>query len=359
MAAITLENVRVVREGRLLLAVDHLEIADGELLVVVGPSGSGKTTLLRTIAGLDAVASGRVLFDGTDTTDALTADRGVAMVFQESTLFPSKTVRRNIAFPLEVRQLPHEEVDRRVEAEARVLAIEHLLARQPQQLGAGHQQLVQAARALVRVPEVFLMDEPLARLDAKLRMEMRQEFRLLQDGYNVTMVFVTNDQEEAMVMADRVVVLCDGRIRQIGRPMDLYREPAGKFVAQFIGSPPMSLIPARLTSDVPGFWLSFGDFRLRAWAPALAGAGEAVEAGVRAEDVVEAADGVEVEVGRGFFLGDHGFVRVQLAPNQWAEMRTVGQPPPPGSRIRVKLRRIHLFDGATGRAVGHIEDPGG
>lgn len=356
MAAITLQDVRVVRDGRLVLAVDHLDVRDGELLVVVGPSGSGKTTLLRSIAGLDEVTSGAVLFDATDITNVDTAERGVAMVFQDSTLFPFMNVRRNIAFPLEVRRTDKEEVDSRVEAEARVLAIEHLLARQPKQLGAGHQQLVQAARALVRVPEVFLMDEPLARLDAQLRLEMRQEFRLLQDGYKVTMIFVTNDQEEAMVMADRVVVLCEGHVRQIGSPMDLYREPASKFVAQFIGSPPMSFLSGRLELDPPGFWVSFGGFRLRAWAPALTGAGERVEVGVRAEDVVEDPDGLPVEVGRGHFLGDHGFARVQLAPDDWVQMRTTGQPPPPGSTISVNLRQVHLFDPVTDRALGRIEN---
>ena len=356
MAAITLENIRVVREGRLLLAIDHLEVQDGELLVVVGPSGSGKTTLLRSIAGLDEITSGSVSFDDVDMTTVRVAERGVAMVFQDSTLFPSMTVRRNIAFPLEVRHTPKEEVDSRVEAEARVLAIEHLLARQPTQLAAGHQQLVQAARALVRVPSVFLMDEPLARLDAHLRVEMRQEFRLLQDGYNVTMVFVTNDQEEAMVMADRIAVLSEGRIRQIGSPMALYREPASKFVAQFIGSPPMSFLPARLAADPPGFWVSFGDFRLRAWAPKLSGAGAAVHVGVRAEDVWESSDGVPVEVGRGYFLGDHGFAKVQLAPDHWVDMRTTAVPPPPGSTVRVRLRQVHLFDPATGQNLGRIED---
>jgi multiple sugar transport system ATP-binding protein len=278
------------------------------------------------------------------------------MVFQENALFPFMSVRRNIAFPLEVRRTAKEEVDSRVEAEARVLAIEHLLARQPKQLGAGHQQLVQAARALVRVPEVFLMDEPLARLDAHLRIEMRQEFRLLQDGYGVTMVFVTNDQEEAMVMAHRVIVLDDGKIQQTGAPLDLYREPGSKFVAQFIGSPPMAFLTARLSSDAPGFWVSFGDFRVRAWAPTLADAGETIEVGVRAEDVIESTDGVPVEVGRGYFLGDHGFVRVQLAPDRWAEMRTEGVPPPTGSIINVRLRHLHLFDPVTGRAVARIED---
>jgi ABC-type sugar transport system ATPase subunit len=359
MAAITLEHLRVVRDERLLLAIDHLEIPDGELLVVIGPSGAGKTTLLRAIAGLDEVTSGSVSFDGVDITGVETRKRAVAMVFQESSLFPFMNVRRNVAFPLEIRKTPRDEIDSRVEAEARVLAIEHLLAKQPRQLGAGHQQLVEAARALVRVPQVFLMDEPLARLDAQLRIEMRREFRLLQQGYNVTTVFVTNDQQDAMVMADRVAVLRDGWIQQLGPPMALYREPANKFIAQFIGSPPMQFVPAHLETDTPGFWVTFGGFRLRAWAPALAAGPETVEIGVRPEDVVEDPNGTEIEIGRGYYLGSHGFAQIQVTPDRWVEMRTAGIPPDPGTTMRVRIRHLHIFDPRTGRAIAHIGDPVG
>jgi multiple sugar transport system ATP-binding protein len=359
MAAITLEHVRVVRDSELLLAIDYLHIPDGELFVVVGPSGAGKTTLLRAIAGLDEVTSGSIFFDDEEITGVQTRERGVAMVFQESALFPFMNVRRNVAFPLEIRKTPKDEIDSRVEAEARVMAIEHLLAKQPGQLGSGHQQLVEAARALVRVPQVFLMDEPLARLDAQLREEMRREFRLLQEGYNVTTVFVTNDQHDAMVMADRVAVLRDGWIQQLAPPMTLYREPQSKFIAQFIGSPPMQFFPGRLTADSPGFWLACGGFRLRAWAPALERAPATVEVGVRAEDIVEDPEGVEVEIGRGYYLGSHGFVRVQLSPDHWAEMRTEGVPPDPGTNMRIRMRRLHIFDPRTGMAIAHIDDGAG
>lgn len=356
MAAITLEHLRVVRDERLLLAIDHLEIPDGELLVVVGPSGAGKTTLLRAIAGLDEVTSGSIFFDEVDITNTITRERGVAMVFQESSLFPFMDVRRNVAFPLEIRKTPRDEIDSRVEAEARVLAIEHLLAKRPGQLGAGHQQLVEAARALVRVPEVFLMDEPMARLDAQLREEMRREFRLLQQGYNVTTILVTNDQHDAMIMADRVAVLRDGWIQQLASPMTLYREPGTRFVAEFIGSPPMQFIPGKLTADPPGFWVTYGPFRLRAWAPSLAAGPETVEIGIRAEDIIEDPSGTEVELGRGYYLGSHGFVQIQLTPDHWVEMRTPGIPPDPGTTMRVRMRLVHVFDPRTGRAIGHIED---
>lgn len=357
MSSVTVENVRVVRQGTLILAVDYLDVSDGELLVVLGPSGSGKTTLLRVIAGLDEVTSGTVSFGGVDVTKVATAKRGLAMVFQDNTLYPFKTVRANVAFPLEIRRTPPDEVSSRVEAEARVLEIEHLLNRKPNQLGAGHQQLVQAARALVRVPEVFLMDEPLARLDAHLRVQMRQEFRLLQQGYGVTTVFVTNDQDEAMVMADRIAVLKDGRLRQVAAPLELYHRPASKFVAQFIGLPPMGFVVGKVVADHPGFWLTFGDFRLRVWAPQLGEApGGNVEVGVRAEDVMIDSTGIEVRVGRGHFLGSHGFAQVELAPGSHVEMRTDGVPPEAGSRVRVRLRHLHVFHPSTGAVLGRIED---
>lgn len=340
----------------MVLNIDYLEIADGELLVVLGPSGAGKSVLLRVIAGLERPTSGMVQFDGIDITGVDTSDRGIAMVFQGNALYPFLNVRRNVGFPLTVRRTPVEELDARVQAEARVLNIEHLLARRPGELSAGHQQLVQAARALVRVPRVFLMDEPLARLDAHVRVQMRQEMRLLQRGYAVTTVFVTNDQDEAMVMADRLAVIERGRIRQIGKPLDVYRWPDSRFVAGFLGE--MAIIPVRVVADTTGFWVRFGEFRLRAWAPALASA-DVAEVGVRPVDIVDDPDGTEVSVGSGYFTGDHGVVRVELAPGGWAEMRTAGPPPPPGTRVRIRLRRLHIFDPRTGAVVGRMEDGAG
>jgi multiple sugar transport system ATP-binding protein len=358
MSAISLENVRVVRDGKVILDIDYLDVRDGELLVVLGPSGAGKSTLLRAIAGLDSIQGGKIRFGGVDMSDVDTAHRGVAMVFQDQALYPFLNVRGNIGFPLKVRKTPAQEVSSRVEAEARVLEIAHLLERKPGTLGAGHQQLVQAARALVRVPDVFLMDEPLARLDAHLRVQMRQEFRLLQQGYGVTTIFVTNDHQEAMVMANRIVVLRDGVIQQIGSSLDLYRSPASKFVAGFIGS--MGFVPAQLSSDGAGFWVTMGDFRLRAWTPNLSAAGDdRVEIGVRPEDVVLDDAGVSVNVGKGHFVGSHGFAGVELAPGFTIEMRTESVPPPAGSTVRVRLRRLHVFDPRSGLVLGRIEDSAG
>jgi ABC-type sugar transport system ATPase subunit len=356
MAAIALDSVKVVRGSSLILDVDYLEVADGELLVVLGPSGAGKSMLLRVVAGLEPLSSGIVRFDGVDMTDVATAKRGVAMVFQDDALYPFLDVRRNVGFPLRVAKTPQAEITARVEAEARVLEIEHLLSNRPKELSAGHQQLVQAARALVRVPRVFLMDEPLARLDAHLRVQMRQELRLLQQGYGVTTFFVTNDQDEAMVMADRIAVFDQGGVRQIGPPLELYRRPGDRFVAGFIGS--MDFVRAQVVRDGGGFWLRFGDFSARAWSPSLAER-RVVDVGIRPEDVVLDPDGVEVTVGRGYFAGGHGVAQVDLAPGMTANMKTEGPPPGTGSRIRVRLRRLHMFDTSTGLGVGTIEDGAG
>ena len=360
MAAITLENIRIVRDGTQVLAIDQLDVADGELLVVLGPSGAGKTTLLRAIAGLEPLTGGSVSFDGVDLTETPTSDRDVAMVFQDNALIPHRDVRGNVSFPLEVRHTHADEIARRVQAEARVLEIEHLLNRMPGKLGAGHQQLVQAARALVRVPQAFLMDEPLARLDAHLRVQMRSEFRLLQQGYRVTTLLVTNDQAEAMTMADRILVLRDGRITQLGAPLDIYNLPENRFVAEFIGSPPMTVLPALLVADPPGYWIELGDAHIRAWAPSLElAAGGRVDVGIRPEDVVADETGVEVSTGPGYFDGRYGFVQVELAPGCQAEMRTDEAPPPPGQRIKVRFRRLHVFHPDTGMVLGRVEDGAG
>jgi sn-glycerol 3-phosphate transport system ATP-binding protein len=353
MAVITLDSVKVVRSATLVLDIDYLEIEDGELLVLLGRSGAGKSTLLRAIAGLQPLNGGTILFDGVDMATVDPAKRGVAMVFQNDALYPFLDVRGNVGFPLKMRRVPAAELTARVEAEARVLEIEHLLARKPGDLSAGHQQLVQAARALVRVPHVFLMDEPLARLDAHLRVQMRQELRLLQQGYGVTTLFVTNDQAEAMVMADRIAVIDRGTILQIGAPLDLYRRPRNRFVAGFVGS--MGFVGASVIRDGAGFWVRFGDFALRAWTPSLARVAT-VTVGIRPEDVLRDPGGVAVTVGRGWFGGADGAAQVELAPGEWLEMRTRDLPPHPGSRVTVRLRRLHLFDPTTGELVGRIEE---
>ena len=357
MAAIQLQGVKVVRNTTLVLEIDHLVVEDGELLVVLGPSGAGKSVLLRAIAGLEELAAGKVLFDGEDMAEVETAHRGAAMVFQESTLYPFLDVRSNVGFPLQIKKTPKDEIAARVEAEARVLEIEHLLGRRPKELSAGHQQLVEAARAMVRVPEVFLMDEPLARLDMHLRVQLRREFRLLQQGYGVTTVLVTNDRDEAMVMGDRIAVIDRGLLRQVGPPLELYRSPRDRFVAGFIG--PMSFVSAELKTDAPGYWVSFGAFRVKAWATTLSGATtDRVDVGVRPEDVVLDPNGALMRCGRGYYTGSNGFVQVEVAPGGWIEMRTDGPPPPVGTEVGVRFKRAYIFDSVTGGVLGYLEDVG-
>ena len=212
MASITLDSVVVDGiEGPRLDGID-LTVANGEFLAVIGPSGSGKTTLLRVVAGLDEPSRGDVLFDGVSVAHQPPYARDLAMVFQDNVLIPFRSVKRNVAFPLEIHKMDPEEIEERVGAESRVMAIERFLQRMPNQLGAGHQQLVQAARALVRRPAVFLLDEPLARVDPALRIEMRSEIKLVAQGYGVTTLYATNDPREAMALGDRIAIIDRGRL---------------------------------------------------------------------------------------------------------------------------------------------------
>ena len=249
MTTIELDTIRK-EFGDGIVAVDDvsLTIEDGELVVLVGPSGSGKSTTLRIIAGLEAPTSGDILIDGRRVNDVQPQNRDIAMVFQSFALYPHRSVRNNISFPLEARDVPKAEIDSRVEEAAAMLDITELLDRKPANLSGGQQQRVALGRALVRDPQAFLMDEPLANLDAKLRKEMRTEVVRLQQNLGVTMVHVTHNQEEAMTMGDRVAVMNEGEIQQLAPPKEVYRRPANRFVAEFIGSPSMNLLDGSLSA---------------------------------------------------------------------------------------------------------------
>ena len=243
MGSITLKNVRkAFGEVEVIPGVD-LNIEDGEFVVFVGPSGCGKSTLLRLIAGLEDVTSGQILIDGKDVTAAGPAQRGLAMVFQSYALYPHMTVRKNIAFPLKMAKMSEAEQEKRVAHAARILNLDSYLDRRPGQLSGGQRQRVAIGRAIVREPEAFLFDEPLSNLDAALRVNMRVEISELHNSLKTTMIYVTHDQVEAMTMADKIVVLNAGRIEQVGSPLELYHKPANVFVAGFIGSPKMNLVP--------------------------------------------------------------------------------------------------------------------
>jgi ABC-type sugar transport system ATPase subunit len=253
MAGITLRGIRkVFPNGHVALDGIDLDIRDGERLVIVGPSGSGKSSLLRIIAGLEIPTDGRVEIGGRDVTDVPPEKRDLAMVFQSYALYPHKTVRANLAFGLRMRRMPAPEIESRVRATADLLGLGALLDRMPAQLSGGQRQRVALGRAMVRDPLAFLFDEPLSNLDPRLRGDTRAELIQLHDRLRSTMVYVTHDQEEAMTLGQRIAVLNDGRLEQLAEPRDLYERPATVFVAGFIGTPPMNLLPSPDGSGTDG-----------------------------------------------------------------------------------------------------------
>ena len=259
MAKATLEHLTKTFGD--VVAVDDLslEIADREFLTLLGPSGCGKTTTLNIIAGLDAPTSGRVLFDADDVTDMPPERRDVAMVFQTYALYPHMRVYDNIAFGLRMRRTPHDEIKQRVEEVTAAMEIDHLLQRKPRQLSGGQRQRVALARAIVRDPRVFLLDEPLSNVDAKLRVSMRTEIKRLHAELEKTFVYVTHDQAESLIMSDRIAILNNGALQQLGTPNDIYNHPANAFVAGFVGSPPMNFFDGELKNRGDGRWQVVGD----------------------------------------------------------------------------------------------------
>jgi len=300
MAEVRLEGVKK-RFGtvEVLKGVD-LDIRDGEFVVFVGPSGCGKSTLLRTIAGLEEASDGVVSIGGRVVNDLSPSDRGIAMVFQSYALYPHMTVRQNMAFALTLAKVDKAEIDRRVTAAAETLNISEYLDRKPKALSGGQRQRVAIGRAIVREPEVFLFDEPLSNLDAALRVRMRYEFAALHERLKTTMIYVTHDQVEAMTLADRIVVLNGGFIEQVGAPMELYDHPANLFVAGFIGSPKMNLIPVEVVkASATGATVKTakGDLIDVAVDASSAAPGATATLGVRPEHLeIAASKGVETSV---------------------------------------------------------------
>ena len=321
-----------------------LDIEPGEFFALLGPSGSGKTTTLRILAGLERLSAGRVLLDGEDVTDREPGERDVAMVFQSYALYPHMTVFENIAFPLRMISTPRPDVDRAVRDAAAKVHIDHLLARRPGQLSGGQQQRCALARAIVRKPRLFLLDEPLSNLDAKLRLETRVELRKLQRALGVTTVYVTHDQEEAMTIADRVAVFMEGRIVQIGRPQDIFARPATAIVAGFIGSPPMNLLPA----EVRGGTLRVAGVDLRL--DRALGPDGSVTLGVRPAALRIAPTGLPARVYLIENLGDTTIIDLDVA-GQVIKLRTDQAPSVrEGDAVHVAFASdaFHLFDRADG-----------
>ncbi|MGA9405891.1 MAG: sn-glycerol-3-phosphate ABC transporter ATP-binding protein UgpC [Bacteroidota bacterium] len=248
MASVKLENIRKEYEGGVTAVKDvNIDIADKEFVVLVGPSGCGKSTTLRMIAGLEDISSGTISIDGKIVNDVPPKDRDIAMVFQNYALYPHMTVYENMAFGLKLRKYPKAEIENRVREAAQILGIEEYLDRKPKALSGGQRQRVAVGRAIVRKPKVFLFDEPLSNLDAKLRVQMRTEISKLHDSLKATMVYVTHDQTEAMTMGDKIVVMKDGLVQQINTPLNLYHTPLNKFVAGFIGSPAMNFMEGTIS----------------------------------------------------------------------------------------------------------------
>lgn len=247
MASVTLTNVqKTYSDGHAAVKDFNLDIADGEFIVLVGPSGCGKSTTLRMVAGLEDISSGSVAIDGRVVNSVHPKDRDIAMVFQNYALYPHMSVRENIAFSLKLRSVPREEIARRVQAASAMLGLDAMLDKKPKALSGGQRQRVAVGRAIVREPKVFLFDEPLSNLDARLRVTTRAEIKSLQMRLKTTTIYVTHDQEEAMTMGDRIVVMHGGIVQQAGTPMDVYLKPANRFVAGFLGTPPMNFIPGLL-----------------------------------------------------------------------------------------------------------------
>jgi ABC-type sugar transport system ATPase subunit len=317
-----------------------LEIRPGEFLALLGPSGSGKTTTLRILAGLEPLDAGRVWQDGVDVTAREPGERDVAMVFQSYALYPHMSVGENIAFPLRMVGTPRDEMARAVREAAARVHIDHLLDRKPGQLSGGQQQRCALARAIVRKPRLFLLDEPLSNLDAKLRVETRVELRKLQRALGVTAVYVTHDQEEAMTIADRIAVFMEGRIVQVGTPHEVFARPASVAVAAFIGSPPMNLLAA----DVAGGRLRVAGVTLDG--VTVAGPDGPVTLGVRPGGVRLAARGVPATVDLVEDLGDTVIVDLRLGAAAM-KMRTSATPGVgEGDAVQLALdpAALHLFD---------------
>ena len=291
MATLELRNVNKCYGSGLADTLKDIELSidSGEFLILVGPSGCGKSTLMNCIAGLEDISGGAILVDGADISGQSPKDRDIAMVFQSYALYPTMTVRDNIAFGLKIRKMAPADIEAEVARVAKLLQIEHLLTRKPAQLSGGQQQRVAMGRALARRPKIYLFDEPLSNLDAKLRVEMRTEIKLMHQRLKTTTVYVTHDQIEAMTLGDKVAVMKDGVIQQFGTPKQIYNDPANLFVASFIGSPPMNFIPLRLQRRDGQVWglLDSGQARCELPLGALAEGmeGREVILGVRPEQI--------------------------------------------------------------------------
>ena len=356
MASVQLDRVRKVYDnGQVAVHGASFEIADGELMVLVGPSGCGKSTLLRMIAGLEEISDGNLLIGERRVNDVAPKDRDIAMVFQSYALYPHMTVAENLAFGLKLRGVPRAEIERRVHDAAETLGMTHMLGKLPREMSGGQRQRVALGRALVREPSVFLLDEPLSNLDAKLRHSVRTEIGRLHRKLGATMVYVTHDQVEAMTLGQRIVVLKDGEIQQIDTPMALYEKPANLFVAGFLGSPAMNVLYGTLRDD-DGVKLVLDDgvlLPLGKASVADAWLGRRVAMGVRPEHLLPAGIGksaFEAQVELIEPVGNEVFVNLTHASQALVARMPPQRLPDPGETLRVTVEGaiLHFFDPDTG-----------
>ncbi len=349
MAEVTLSSVRKSYGALDIIHGVDLGIEDGEFVVLVGPSGCGKSTLLRMVAGLESITSGTISIGSRVVNDLDPKDRDIAMVFQNYALYPHMTVATNMGFSLEHRGGSKQEIAERVKWAADILGLTHLLERYPRQLSGGQRQRVAMGRAIVRSPQVFLFDEPLSNLDAKLRVVMRGEIKSLHQKLKTTTIYVTHDQVEAMTMADKIVVLNAGRVEQIGAPLDLYDKPANRFVAGFIGSPAMNFIPGRITRE----GLAVDNALLPLPEAALRHDGRNVVYGVRPEHFLLSDEGNEARVVLVEPMGSETQVTMKLGDMQTIAVFRERIAAKPGDAIHVRpdIDAIHLFDADNGERL--------
>jgi multiple sugar transport system ATP-binding protein len=372
MAAISFDHLvkRYGAAGGFVAVKDfNLEVADGEFLVLVGPSGCGKTTVLRCLAGLEDITEGRIVIGDRVVNDLPPKDRDIAMVFQSYALYPHMSVYENLAFSIKLRKAPKAEIDRRVREAAEILDLTHLLDRRPGQLSGGQRQRVAVGRAIVREPSVFLMDEPLSNLDAKLRVATRAQIARLHRRLGTTIIYVTHDQVEAMTMGDRIAVMDLGVLQQVGTPVELYDNPHNRFVAGFIGSPAMNFLTGTVTKRGPSTAVRSGEVTIglsgrQAEVAAARGEGSEIEVGFRPEhlDVVDgSADGTvasfpaSVDVVE--FLGNDNMLHVTAAGQDVVALLSTRYPLTVGERVTlgVPMDCIHIFDPQSGASLTAVD----
>ncbi len=361
MASVTLKNVCKAYGDLLISKNVDLEIKEGEFVVFVGPSGCGKSTLLRCIAGLEEITSGDLYIGEERMNDVEPSKRGVGMVFQSYALYPHLNLYDNMSFGLKLAKASKAEIDKRVSHVAEILQLGHLLERQPKALSGGQRQRVAMGRAMVRTPKVFLFDEPLSNLDAKLRGVMREEIKHLHRELKTTTIYVTHDQIEAMTLADRIVILKDGYVEQVGTPTDVFKRPANKFVAQFIGNPSMNMLDANLV-DTDGEWaIQLGDIviPLPERFKTLATKNLALHMGIRPTDLHLRSEQVEhdrvlpvpVVIQDKELLGASILLKTQVASQQMMVETQAAAVDVASATLYIDLDAIHLFDALSGKSL--------